>query len=184
MAKWRRPQRSDDLIRMKSADIPVTAALRVLRAARVAFEPCLYPYVERGGTRHAATCLGVPHHQVVKTLVFESEAPPARRRALLVLMHGDREVSAKNLARHLGVKAIVPASPETVEKYTGCLPGGVSPFGTRIPLPVYMERTIGDLETLYINGGKRGFLVRLKPADLVTLLKPEPVAVATGGESV
>lgn len=168
---------------MKSADIPVTSALRTLRAARVAFEPCLYPYVDRGGTRHAADSLGVPHHQVVKTLVFEAEAPPARRRGLLVLMHGDREVSAKNLARHLGVKAIVPASPDAVEKYTGCLPGGVSPFGTRMPLPVYMESTIADLEALYVNGGKRGFLVRLKPADLVALLKPEPVTVATGGET-
>ncbi len=168
---------------MKPADIPVTSALRVLRTARVAFEPCLYPYVDRGGTQHAAASLGVPHHQVVKTLVFEAEAPPARRRPLLVLMHGDLEVSAKNLARHIGVKAIVPASPEAVEKHTGCLPGGVSPFGTRMALPVYMERTIGALESLYVNGGKRGFLVRLKPADLVALLKPELVEVATGGEA-
>lgn len=143
-------------------DFPVTPAVRYLREKGVAFVPHLYEYVERGGTRESAKQLGVDEHTIVKTLVFETN----EKRPLIVLMHGDREVSTKNLARHLGVKAVEPSSPEKVAKLTGYQVGGTSPFGTRTSLPVYAERTIFDLDRIYINGGKRGFLVEIDPAVL------------------
>jgi Cys-tRNA(Pro) deacylase len=155
-------------------DHPVTPAVRVLRQHAVAFEPHLYDYVEHGGTARSSDELGVPEHQVVKTLVFETEAG----KPLIVLMHGDRQVSAKGLARHLGTKSVAPCKPETAEKWTGYQLGGTSPFGTRTQLPVYVERTILGLERIWINGGKRGFLVAIAPAVLMQLLAPEPVSVA------
>ena len=155
---------------------PVTPAVRLLRQHAIAFEPHLYEYVEHGGTTRSSSELGVPEHQVVKTLVFETEA----RKPLIVLMHGDKQVSAKNLARHMGVKSVAPCKPEVAEKWTGYQVGGTSPFGTRAKLPVYVERTILELERIWINGGKRGFLVAIAPSVLTQLLAPEPVSVAIG----
>jgi Cys-tRNA(Pro) deacylase len=154
---------------------PVTQAVRVLRQAKVAFTPHLYDWEPRGGTRASSAALGVDEHLVIKTLIFEDEA----RKPLCILMHGDREVSAKNLARTLGVKQVAPCTPEVADRHSGYQVGGTSPFGLRKPMPVYMERTIADLPRLYINGGARGFLVELAPADLVRVLSPTPVDAAT-----
>ena len=155
--------------------MPVTTAVRALRAAGVPFTPHLYPYVDHGGTRHAAESLGVAEHAVIKTLVFEDDA---RRKPVIVLMHGDREVSTKQLARHMGVKGLAPASVAAVEKHTGYVPGGVSPFGTRAKMPIFIEASILDLGDIYINGGKRGFLVRIRAADAAQVLDAAPVTVA------
>ena len=154
--------------------IPVTPAIRVLREAKVEFEPHLYDYVERGGTKHSAEVLGVDEHAVVKTLVMETD----ERRPLIVLMHGDREVSTKQIARVLGVKSVQPCDAATAQKHTGYMVGGTSPFGTRSCLPVYAERTIFELSRIYINGGKRGLLVSLSPQELRRLLPLEEVEVA------
>jgi Cys-tRNA(Pro) deacylase len=155
-------------------DYPVTPAVRLLRERKIDFEPHLYPYEERGGTRHSAAALGVDEHAVVKTLVMETEA----RKPLVVLMHGDREVSTKNLARAIGAKSVQPCDPQAAQKHTGYLVGGTSPLGTRTRLAVYAERTIFELPKIYINGGKRGFLVSLNPRDLRALLSVEEVDVA------
>ena len=155
-------------------DYPVTPAVRLLREKKVEFGPHLYHYEERGGTRHSAESLGVDEHAVVKTLVMETEA----RKPLVVLMHGDREVSTKNLARAIGTKSVQPCDPQTAQKHTGYMVGGTSPLGTRAKLPVYVERTIFELPLIYINGGKRGFLVSLNPQDLRALLTVEEVEVA------
>ena len=154
---------------------PVTQAVRALRAAKVPFTPHLYPWEPRGGTRASSEALGVDEHLVIKTLIFEDDA----RRPLCVLMHGDREVSAKNLARHLGVKHCGPCTPEVADRHSGYQVGGTSPFGLRRAMPIYLERTIADLPRLYINGGARGFLVELAPADLIRILAPTAVDVAT-----
>ncbi|HEY1435240.1 MAG TPA: YbaK/EbsC family protein [Thermoanaerobaculia bacterium] len=150
----------------------------MLRAAGVAFVPHAYAYVERGGTKHSAESLGVPEHSVVKTLVMEARDGGAAAKPLLILMHGDREVSTKQLARQIGAREVAPASPAAVEKHTGYLPGGVSPFGTRKALPVHVERSILALERLLINGGRRGFLVEIAPEVLTRLLSPVAVDVA------
>ena len=155
-------------------DYPITPAVRLLREKGVAFEPHLYDYVERGGTRRSAEELGVDEHAVVKTLVMETDA----KKPLVVLMHGDREVSTKNLARHLGVKSVHPCDFAQAQKHTGYLVGGTSPFGTRARLPVYVKRTIFELPKIYINGGKRGFLVSIDPKVLRELLPVEEVEVA------
>jgi Cys-tRNA(Pro) deacylase len=158
-------------------DYPVTPAVRVLRERKIDFEPHLYAYEERGGTRRSAESLGVEEHSVVKTLVMETDA----RKPLIVLMHGDREVSTKQLARQIGARSVEPCKPEAAQRHTGYLVGGTSPFGTRAALPVYVERTIFDLAKIYINGGKRGFLVSLDPKVLRGLLPVEEVSVAVGG---
>ena len=145
-----------------SVNFPVTPAVRFLREKKIEFIPHLYDYVEKGGTRESAKQLGVDEHAVVKTLVFETN----EKKPLIVLMHGDREVSTKNLARYLGVKSVEPATPEKATKLTGYLVGGTSPFGTRTVMPVYVERTVFDLDKIYINGGKRGFLVEIEPSVL------------------
>lgn len=155
-------------------DYPITPAVRFLRERKVEFVPRLYDYVEKGGARESARQLGVDEHAVVKTLVFETN----EKKPLIVLMHGDREVSAKNLARFLGVKSVEPASPEKASKLTGYLVGGTSPFGTRTRMPVYAEKSILDLDRIYINGGKRGFLVEIEPATLKRTLEVEEVNVA------
>ena len=155
-------------------DYPVTPAVRLLRKKKVAFEPRLYDYVERGGTRHSAEALGVDEHAVVKTLVMETDA----HKPLIVLMHGDREVSTKQLARALGVKSVHPCDFAAAQKHTGYLVGGTSPFGTRAHLPVYVERTIFELPAICINGGKRGFLVEIEPRVLREVLPVEEVEVA------
>lgn len=133
-----------------------------------------YDYVEHGGTRVSSESLGVPEHEVVKTLVMQDE----HARPLIVLMHGDRKVSTKNLARQAGRKSIEPCKPEVAQRHTGYQVGGTSPFGTRKPLPIYMERSIAELPSIYINGGRRGFLVRVTTRDLLAVLKPELVEVA------
>jgi Cys-tRNA(Pro) deacylase len=153
---------------------PITPAIRVLREKRIAFEPHLYDYVEHGGTRHSAEALGVDEHAVVKTLVMETDA----KKPLIVLMHGDREVSTKQLARDLGVKSIHPCDFAQAQKHTGYLVGGTSPFGTHTRMPVYVERTIFDLPKIYINGGKRGFLVSIDPKVLREVLPVKEVEVA------
>ncbi|MEA2175013.1 MAG: hypothetical protein QOD00_2605 [Blastocatellia bacterium] len=159
---------------------PMTAAIRVLREKGVAFEPHLYQYVERGGTAHSASALGVAEHAVVKTLVMETdESEP-----LIVLMHGDREVSTKRLARTLKVRSVQPCKPETAQKQTGYMVGGTSPFGTRRKMPVYVERTIFQLPKIYINGGKRGFLVSIDPQALRALLPVEEVEIATSKDEL
>jgi Cys-tRNA(Pro) deacylase len=160
---------------MDRPDYPITPAVRVLREKGIAFTPHLYDYVEHGGTRHSAESLGVPEHQVVKTLVMETE----RKALLIVLMHGDREVSTKNLARLIGVKQVTPCQPDVAQKHTGYLVGGTSPFGTRKPLPVYVQQSILDLPRIAINGGKRGFLVTIDPRDLRKALDVIEVDVAT-----
>jgi Cys-tRNA(Pro) deacylase len=159
---------------MKATDIPVTTAVRALRAAGVPFAPHLYAWVEHGGTSHAAAALGVWEHEVVKTLVMEADEG-GKKRMVLVLMHGDREVSTKELARFLRVKTIAPASETGVTRATGYLPGGVSPFGTRAALPVLVEESILELGRIFINGGKRGFLVEIAPAELLRVLRAVPV---------
>lgn len=153
---------------------PVTAAVRVLREHGVAFTHHPYEYVERGGTEVSARELGVAEHAVIKTLVMEDD----HGHPLVVLMHGDREVSTKNLARFLGVKSVAPCAPAVADRHSGYQVGGTSPFGTRRAMPVYMERSIAELPRLYINGGKRGYLVGMVPADLLRVLKPTPVDVA------
>jgi Cys-tRNA(Pro) deacylase len=157
-----------------SKSFPSTPAVLALRASGVRFSEHGYRYEERGGTAVAARELGVPEHAVVKTLVMEDEV----RRPLVVLMHGDREVSTKSLARQIGAKAVTPCRPGVAARHTGYLVGGTSPFGTRKPLPTYVERTILELTTIYINGGSRGFLLGVAPADAVGILGATVVDVA------
>ncbi len=153
---------------------PMTAAVRVLKQAGVPFSEHPYAYVEHGGTAAFAAQVGVDEHAVVKTLVMEDEA----KKPFVVLMHGDREVSTKELARILGVKSVRPCAPETAERHSGYMVGGTSPFGLRKPLPIYVEATVLELPRTYINGGKRGFIVGIEPKELVRVLKPTPVRVA------
>lgn len=145
-----------------------------MRERQIDFVPHLYDYVEKGGTRESARQLGVDEHAVVKTLVFETN----EKRPLIVLMHGDREVSTKTLARLLGVKSVEPATPEKASKLTGYLVGGTSPFGIRTSMPVYVEKSILSLEKIYINGGKRGFLIEIDPGVLRQTLNAEDVEIA------
>ena|SRR5258708_8893250 len=154
-------------------DYPITPAVRFLREKKVAFVPRLYDYVGRGGTRESAKQLGVDEHAIIKTLIFETND----KRPMIVLMHGDCEVSTKNLARFLGVKSVEPVTPERASKLTGYLVGGTSPFGTRTAMPVYVEKTIFDLDKIYINGGKRGFLVEIEPGVLRIILVVEEVEI-------
>jgi len=162
---------------MVKDSIPVTPAVRFLKQQGVSFVPCPYKYEERGGTTVAARELGVNEYDVVKTLVMEDEG----KNPLIVLMHGDRQVSTRALARFLGVKSIRPCDPAVAQKHTGYQVGGTSPFGTRKLLPVYVEETILDLSLIYINGGKRGFLLAMPPGDLARVLRPTPVQVGYQG---
>jgi Cys-tRNA(Pro) deacylase len=155
-------------------DHPVTPAIRFLRDQKVHYVPHLYDYIEKGGTRESAKQLGVDEHAVIKTLVFETN----EKKPLIVLMHGDREVSTKNLARLLSVKSVEPATPDKASKLTGYLVGGTSPFGTKTRLPVYVERTVFELPRIFINGGKRGFLIEIDPAVLRSTLDPVEVEVS------
>ena len=152
----------------------MTPATEFLKTHGIAFTEHSYEYVEHGGTAISAESLGVPEHEVVKTLVMQDE----RALPLIVLMHGDRKVSTKNLARQAGRKSIEPCRPDVAQRYTGYQVGGTSPFGTRKALPIYMERSIAALPAIYINGGRRGLLVRIKTQELVSVLKPQFVEVA------
>ena len=153
------------------ADTPATT---FLKANGVAYTGHEYDYVEHGGTEVSSRALGVPEHAVVKTLVMQDEAG----QPLLVLMHGDRKVSTKNLARQAGVKKIEPCKPESAQRHSGYQIGGTSPFGTRKTLRVYLERSILELPRIYINGGRRGFLVGIAPGEIVRVLQPVLVEVA------
>ncbi len=153
---------------------PVTTAIRALRAAGVSWTEHPYAYEEHGGTEVSARELGVDEHAVVKTLVMEDD----RKKPLIVLMHGDRQVSTQKLARLIGARGVEPCSPETANRHSGYLVGGTSPFGTRRPMPVYMEESILALEKIYINGGKRGFLVGISPREAMRVLSPVLVNVA------
>jgi Cys-tRNA(Pro) deacylase len=153
----------------------VTQAERVLRAHAVAYTEHPYRYEPKGGTAVSARELGVDEHVVVKTLILEDDT----RAPLIVLMHGDRQVSTKNLARRIGARSVQPCAPEAAERHTGYQVGGTSPFGTKRGMPVYVERTILALPRVYLNGGRRGFLIAIDPAELVRVLSAEPVDVAT-----
>ncbi len=150
-------------------------AIRALRAANVAFEPHLYPWEPKGGTAASAEALGVDEHQVIKTLIFEDD----RRQPLCILMHGDREVSTKNLARAIGVKTVGPCAPDIADRHSGYQVGGTSPFGLKRGMPIYMQQSITELPRIYINGGARGFLVSIDPKDAVRVLTPTLVDAAT-----
>jgi Cys-tRNA(Pro) deacylase len=158
---------------MSKEKAPVTAAIRELRTRNVGFTDHLYEYEEKGGTAVSARELGVPEHAVVKTLVMEDDD----RNPLVVLMHGDLKVSTKELARIIGVKTIAPCNPDTANRHSGYVVGGTSPFGTRRKMPVYMEETILALPKIYINGGKRGYLVGIVPGEVVRVLGPKMVKV-------
>ena len=150
-----------------------TPATKFLDEKDVRYTEHVYEYVEHGGTAVSSESLGVPEHEVVKTLVMEDE----QRLALIILMHGDCKVSTKELARQAGRKRIAPCTPEVAQRHTGYQVGGTSPFGLRKPLPIFVERSILELPHLYINGGRRGFLVRIAPAELLRVLNPLPVSV-------
>jgi len=151
-----------------------TPATAFLKAHGIAFTEHTYEYVEHGGTAVSAESLGVPEREVVKTLVMQDE----QAKPLIVLMHGDRKVSTKNLARQAGRKSVEPCRPEVAQRHTGYQVGGTSPFGTRKPLPIYMERSIAALPAIYLNGGRRGLLVKIKTQELVSVLNPQLVDVA------
>ncbi len=157
----------------KAKHVSETPATRFLRDRGVAFSEHAYAYEERGGTRVSARELGVPEHAVVKTLIMEDEA----KRPIVVLMHGDRIVSTKNLARQIGAKTVQPCNPEVAQRHSGYLVGGTSPFGTRKAMPVYLEKSVLDLPKIYINGGRRGYLVGIEPKQLLDLLSPTLVEV-------
>ena len=152
----------------------MTPAMAFLKAKEIPFTEHTYAYVERGGTEVPALALKVPEHQIVKTLVMEDEA----KKPLVVLMHGDRKVSTKNLARQAGRKSVEPCAAEVAQRHTGYQIGGTSPFGMKKPLPVFVERSILELPEIYINGGRRGLLVRIRSADLARVLSVSPVDVA------
>jgi len=156
------------------AKTPSTPATRLLREKGVAYTEHPYRYEEHGGTRVSARELGVEEHAVVKTLVMEDDGGAP----LVVLMHGDREVSTKALARQIGRRSVQICKPEAAQRHSGYLVGGTSPFGTRKAMPVYVERSILELPRIYINGGSRGFLVGIAPGELAAVLSPTPVDVA------
>ena len=151
-----------------------TPATALLAQHGVAYTEHFYDYVEHGGTAVSSSSLGVPEHEVVKTLVMETD----KGEPLVVLMHGDRKVSTKELARVAGAKRIFPCKPEVAQRHSGYLVGGTSPFGTRKPMPVYLERTVLDLPRIYINGGRRGYLLGMPSAELTRVLSPVLVEVA------
>ncbi|APA66967.1 MULTISPECIES: Cys-tRNA(Pro) deacylase [unclassified Janthinobacterium] len=158
----------------KKEHISETQATQMLRKHQVSFDEHPYPYEEHGGTSVSARELNVPEHAVIKTLVMQDEAA----RPMIVLMHGDCKVSTKNLARGIGCKSVEPCKPEVAQRHSGYLIGGTSPFGTKKAMPVYVEQSILALERIYINGGRRGFLVSLAPQVLLDLLQAKPVQCA------
>ncbi len=157
-----------------ATDYPVTMAVRVLRQHKVEFSAHLYTWEAHGGTRASALHLGVDEHTVIKTLIFEDDA----KQPLCILMHGDREVSAKNLARQIGCKSVAPCAPEVADRHSGYQVGGTSPFGLKRAMTIYCEKGIGGLPRIFINGGARGFLVGMDPRELYRVLQPVSVEVA------
>jgi Cys-tRNA(Pro) deacylase len=158
----------------KNSHVSETPATQLLRRHGVGFTEHVYEYVDHGGTAESSRQLGVPEHEVVKTLVMQDD----RAQPLIVLMHGDRQVSTKNLARAIGVKSVEPCKPEVAQRHSGYLVGGTSPFGTRRDMPVYVEASVLELPRILINGGRRGFLIGIAPALLTELLQAKPVQCA------
>jgi len=158
----------------KDKHVSETPATQLLRRHRIPFGEHPYDYVDHGGARESARQLGVDPHQVAKTLIMEDE----HAHPLVILMHGDREVSTKNLARQVGVKKVAPCTPETAQKHSGYMVGGTSPFATRKKMPVWVEASLLDYPVIYLNGGRRGYLVSIEPSVLTTLLSAKPVSVA------
>jgi len=158
----------------KNAHVSETPATQMLRQHGVSFTEHVYDYVEHGGTAESSRQLGVPEHEVVKTLVMQDD----KAQPLIVLMHGDRQVSTKNLARAIGAKSVEPCKPEVAQRHSGYLVGGTSPFGTKKAMPVYVEASVLALPRICINGGRRGFLVGIEPAVLTRLLDAKPVNCA------
>jgi len=154
--------------------ITESPATALLRGASVQFTEHVYDYVEHGGTKVSSDALGLDEHAVVKTLVMQDE----KKAPFIVLMHGDRTVSTKNLARQIGAKSVEPCKPDVAERHTGYRVGGTSPFGTRKKLPIYVERSVLELPRVFLNGGRRGYLVGIDASDLVRVLDPRPVDVA------
>ncbi len=159
---------------IKKNNFPSTSAILALKKQKVEFSLHSYQYEERGGTKTSAIKLGVNEYCVIKTLVMEDE----NRKPLIILMHGDKEVSTKSLAGILGVKSISPCKPEIAEKHTGYKVGGTSPFGIKKIIPVFMEKTIADLPKIFINAGRRGLLAQMSPLALIEVLRPFTVKVA------
>lgn len=170
---------ADNSISFMTKNTPDTPATRELKRQKIAFATYLYPYEDHGGAPFAARFLNLPEHAVIKTLVMENETG----KPLLILMHGDRDVATKQLAVASGNRLVQPCRPDVAQRHTGYQVGGTSPFGTRKSMPVFIERSILDLPLIYINGGKRGFLVALHAHDLVRTLSPLPVTVAKGAPS-
>ena len=158
----------------KGAHVSETPATQFLRSRGVAFAPRVYDYVEHGGTSESSRQLGVPEHAVVKTLVMQDD----RAQPLIVLLHGDKQVSTKNLARQIAAKSVQPCKPEVAQRHSGYLVGGTSPFGLKKAMRVYVEATVLELPRICINGGRRGFLVEIAPAVLTELLDARPVSCA------
>lgn len=159
---------------MDNTNYPVTPAVRLLREKKIVFEPRLYDYKDHGGTARSASELQVCEHEVIKTIVMQRDD----RSPLIVLMHGDREISTKELARTIGAKSVSPCAADVAQKHTGYQVGGTSPFGTRRSLPVYAEKSIFELPRIFINGGKRGFLLMIDPNDIKAVLPITEVQVA------
>jgi Cys-tRNA(Pro) deacylase len=159
---------------MTKDKIPTTPAILALKAQEADFTLHTYPYEERGGTKRASGKLGVDEHRVIKTLVMEDEAG----KPLIILMHGDKEVSTKSLARAIGVKSVSPCNPAVAERHTGYKVGGTSPFGTKKVMPVFMEKTVAGLPEIFINAGSRGLLAQMPSAELIRILNPVAVSVA------
>ena len=158
----------------KDKHVSETPATQVLRGAGVSFTEHVYDYVDHGGTGESSRQLGVSEHEVVKTLVMQDD----RAQPLIVLMHGDCQVSTKNLARAIGVKGVEPCKPEVAQRHSGYLVGGTSPFGTRRPMPVYVEASVLELPRILINGGRRGYLLGIAPSVLTEMLGARPVQCA------
>jgi len=158
---------------MTKLKLPATSAIRILKDCGADFIPRPYKYEEQGGTKVASKELGIDEHLAIKTLVMEDD----RKQPFIILMHGDREVSTKSMARILGIKSVTPCEPRVAQKHTGYMVGGTSPFGMKKILPVYIEESILALHKIYINAGRRGLLVEMSPADLVRILEPKPVSV-------
>jgi Cys-tRNA(Pro) deacylase len=152
---------------------PITPAIRILREKKIDFEPHVFEYIEKGGTKHSSTMLNVDEHIIIKTLIFETN----EKKPLIILMHGDLQVSTKNLARFLNVKSVAPVTPEKANKLSGYMVGGTSPFSVKTKMPVYAEKTIFNLPKIYINGGKRGFLISINPQILLDVLSVEKVEI-------
>lgn len=158
----------------KGQHVSETPATQFLRRSGIAFTEHVYEYVEHGGTEESARQLGVPEHEVVKTLVMQDE----RAQPLIVLMHGDKQVSTKNLARQIGAKSVEPCKPDVAQRHSGYMVGGTSPFGTKKAMPVYVEASVLQLARICINGGRRGYLIGIEPAVLTRLLDAKPVECA------